>query len=137
VPVSSVPEATSFSASITRTSLPADVPDRPEVLAALVPGETSKTFESDVSGSGCLITPESLRNFGQPVTARITVDNTGNVIGVDRPLLTPSGNPSYDELATCAIKTWKFSPAYNKKDGEKSYVFSNLDVEITITSAVK
>jgi outer membrane biosynthesis protein TonB len=60
------------------------------------------------------------------------VDKAGQVIQVEQSPIVSSGNPSYDDLAICAIKTWKFHAAYNRKDGGIFYVSSNLNVEIKI-----
>jgi len=118
-----------FSVSILNTTPASNAGDLPQYPPT--PHSSSQTFRSDPSSaSGCLLDPVALRAFGSAVGLRITVDRSGQVFQVN--LQESSHNETYDQLAICTIKTWKFSPAYNLKDGAKDFVFSNLDIRIVL-----
>lgn len=129
--VSQQPIPASFSATIGTATLPTGLPDIPENPATLRDSDRSRTFESN--NSGCSLTPEALRSFGQEVIVRVVVDAKGDIYTDPEPFVPkPGDNPDYDKLAICVVKTWKFNPAYDMKEGKPSERFSELDVGVVI-----
>ncbi|HEY9747420.1 MAG TPA: hypothetical protein V6C63_01865 [Allocoleopsis sp.] len=131
VPVSQEATPAQFQASVS-ASAPSGVGDIPDRLAT--PQFTSQAFFSDATAAfGCSLDPESVRYFGQSVTLRIAIDDQGQVLGDDTVIQEPSGSNAYDQLARCVISNWKFNPAVGRKDDAEIPVFSNLDVQVTIS----
>jgi outer membrane biosynthesis protein TonB len=129
--VSQNPIPAKYSASISNVTLPLEIPEIPENPAALREGDRTKTFQSDTSG--CLLTPDVLGSFGQEVILNIVVDETGNIYtGTEPTVQKTSGNPSYDNLVVCAVKTWKFDPGYDTREGTRFYRPSDLQISVVI-----
>ena len=131
----SVPQnyAAGFQASLSNIQVPTDVGDIPDYSAE--PKVTNQIFSSDVTSvSGCALDPEIVRDFGQSVDLRITIDEQGRVLSEATVVRQPSGSESFDELAKCAIAAWEFSPAFNRLNDVTSPISSNLDVRVTINS---
>lgn len=98
-----------------------------------IQGSPTKTFTSDAST--CLLPPEAVRQFDQPITLQVPLDSTGQIapqaaISVQ----VSSGNDSYDNLAICALQSWRFSPASSIESDQTHPMPSQLTVQVTITS---
>jgi TonB family protein len=129
--VSQNPVPAKYSASISNITLPLEIPDIPEHPATLSESDRTKIFQSDTSG--CLLTPDALSSFGQEVILKLVVDEKGSIYaGTEPTVQKSSGNPSYDNLAVCAVKAWKFDPAYDTKAGERFYRPSDLQISVVI-----
>jgi hypothetical protein len=59
--------------------------------------------------SGCILTPEVMQNFNQPLQFALTLTPQGNVLQAVP--LDSSPNQSYEKLASCALQTWSFDTA--------------------------
>jgi TonB family protein len=127
VPVSENAVPAQFQASL-KVSAPVNNRDIHDQLAQ--PKTDNQTFFSDASASACLLVPEQLRSFGQPVLLSIAIDEQGHVIGGG--VRESSGNGAYDQLALCLMNTWEFTPAADVEGGSPSPVTSNLDVQVVI-----
>ena len=110
----------------------ADVPERPDQLAQ--PLESSRTIEVTSLPASCSVSSEVINNSGREVILRLTISEAGDVEG-DPLVISGSGTPDYAALAKCVIRDWKFSPAYNIKDGQREVVPSNLDIPVRIQVA--
>ena len=87
---------------------PEELQDIPEVNAQ--PLEQGRTFTADpMDPQSCVVPPDSVAAFGEPISLRVVIDNDGRVVdAIPQP---PSWNQGYTELARCAIQNWQFSPA--------------------------
>lgn len=108
------------------TSQPADAMGE---MPASPSEKLTKTLTSN--NSECLLLPEALRKFNQPVVLNVPVDATGRLATTPVSVQNSSGNDSYDALAICALKTWRAIPksaiaiaGYNDP--------SNLKVQLTL-----
>lgn len=82
--------------------------------------------------TGCLLTPEALRGFDQPVTLQISLAPSGQL--VDAPITIRSGvNDSYNALAICALKTWRFTPTLTLANRSPHNVSSTTEVQVTLS----
>ena len=92
------------------------------------PEELTKTLTS--SSSQCLLLPEALREFNQPVVLNVSLDETGRFTkATPVSVQNSSGNNSYDALAVCALKTWRSIP----EAAISGYTDpSNLKVQLTL-----
>lgn len=136
VPIGQAPTASNaapagFTANILNVSVPTDVPDIPSYPAQ--PKASSQEFLADAVSSACLLTPESAAYLGQSVALRITVDDQGRVVTDGTAIRQSSGSDAYDQLALCVISGWEFSPAFDRLETGDSPIYSNLDVNLTIS----
>ncbi|MBF2029065.1 MAG: energy transducer TonB [Oscillatoriales cyanobacterium C42_A2020_001] len=90
--------------------------------------QLTKTLTS--SSSQCLLLPEALREFNQPVVLSVSLDETGRFTkATPVSVQNSSGNNSYDALAVCALKTWRSIP----ETAIAGYADpSNLKVQLTL-----
>jgi len=100
-------------------------------ISAQLLGESPKSFSSDPSG--CVLTPKAFRSFGETVTLKLFLDETGAFnsqkwVTVER----SSGNIDYDKLAICVTKTSRFIPAYSLEGDTKRAVSSDIEIEVTL-----
>ncbi len=100
-------------------------------ITAQLLGESTQSFSSDPAI--CLLTPDALSNFGQPVTLKLPLDETG-AFNSQKPITVEqsSGNPRYDELAICVTKTSRFTPAYTLEGNTKRAVSSDVEMQVTL-----
>ncbi|PZV12380.1 MAG: hypothetical protein DCF22_12515 [Leptolyngbya sp.] len=105
--------------------------DPEATISAQILDEPTKFFSSD--SSSCTLTPKAFHGFGQPVMLQLPLNKTG--IFDSQKLITvkqSSGNPQYDELATCVTKISRFIPAYKQTGDRKQAVSSDLEIQVTL-----
>ncbi|MDX2240153.1 MAG: hypothetical protein NW224_05670 [Leptolyngbyaceae cyanobacterium bins.302] len=88
-----------FPAASDRPTAASSNPDLPQQSKTLSSGE-----------SGCLVTPEALHYFNQPLTYTLTLDAQRTVVNAVPVSPTSNALKSYQDLATCSLKTWTFEP---------------------------
>jgi len=89
----------------------------------------TKTF---VSGeAGCSLTPEIVQNFNQPILFDLSLNTQGQVVDAIPKASSAGDNPSYQDLARCALQTWTLNPAI--ANSSPNSVPRSLSVKVTLT----
>ncbi len=81
--------------------------DSERAIVTLKSEPFTKTFSS--GEAGCVLTPESLQSFNQPLQFTLTLNPIGKV--TQTVPLTNSSSQRYQDLGTCVLKAWTFNPA--------------------------
>lgn len=110
IAINSEPVPTSLRAQVVEVTLvplsenPTDIPEQ-----AAQPAPFHEFIADPTNPASCLIPPESVGYFGQPVSLRVQVDTEGRVVATYP--REPSPHPAYMELAQCLVRSWPFTPA--------------------------
>lgn len=96
-----------LTASLTTSSLPTK--DTKLLDEVAEPTTEVQTFSANSTVSPCPVTPEVVQFLGETVAMQVATDESGNV--VQTVTREPSQSPAYDDLATCLVKNWEFTPA--------------------------
>lgn len=97
-----------------------------------IPEDSTRTFASHELG--CSLTPDSLRSFGEPVKLEISVTEQGTVDERSPTTVQSSGgNDSYNNLAICVLKQWRFNVASSEVRSLKKAISRRLEVDVTLT----
>lgn len=66
-------------------------------------------FSSNPTTSPCVVTPEAVQFLGKAVEMKVMTDEAGRVLHTVTQ--ESSDSKAYDDLATCLVQNWRFTPA--------------------------